>query len=50
MDVQVILDAYEACQYVVNYVSKDERGVSAMLENTIKECVAQGKTMGQRMG
>ena len=37
MDIQYILDAYASCSYIINYISKSNRGISRLLNEAISE-------------
>ncbi len=43
-----MVDAYDVAQYVVNYLTKADKGMSQMLRQTAKEGKAQKKTMKQQ--
>lgn len=38
MDIQFVLDPYAAAMYIVSYMMKGQRGLSKIMEKTIKEC------------
>ena len=40
MDLQLILDPYSCVQYVLNYINKSNRGMSALLRNIVDDCKA----------
>ena len=38
MDIQFILDPYACVKYILNYINKSDRGMSAILKNVVEEC------------
>ena len=49
LDVQFVVNAYEACQYMVNYVTKDDRGMSKLLRGALKEARQNRASMQQQL-
>ena len=43
MDIQFITDEYAVAEYIMNYVCKNESGISHLLKNINDEAVAQGE-------
>ena len=48
IDVSFIIDAYSCAQYIVNYISKEERGMSSLLRNAVKESRAKNAPLKQQ--
>ena len=48
IDVSFIIDPYSCAQYIVNYISKDDRGMSTTLRNAVKETRARNESLKQQ--
>jgi len=42
-DIQFITDEYAVAEYICNYVTKNESGLSSLLKNINDEAIEQGK-------
>ncbi|RWS10742.1 uncharacterized protein B4U79_00026 [Dinothrombium tinctorium] len=49
MDIQSILDPYACVQYVLNYISKSERGMSSLLRDAVDEVKKGNYTIRERL-
>ena len=49
MDMQFVLDPYAAAMYVVSYMMKGQRGLSQIMDRTIKECNEKNATVLERI-
>ena len=46
-DIQFITDEYAVAEYICNYVTKNESGLSSLLKNINDEAIEQGEEFGK---
>ena len=47
MDIQFIFNEYAVAEYIMNYVTKNETGLSHLLKNINDEALEQGDEVGK---
>ena len=47
MDIQYCIDEYAVAEYICNYVTKNESGLSHLLKNINDEALEQGEEVGK---
>ena len=50
IDIQYVLDPYACAMYIVSYISKSQRGMSALLYAAAKEAILRIKQYAEEQG